>query len=255
MPSSKNHLIFYYVRRHLQALGQAPGKCVQPPTRGWRKIHDLLISRVPREISSHIFVQCLSTSDPRPFDKRVICQPLILGAVCQSWPRYRMDDPTSLDQSRNKDSRFPSRSVIEIGSLRPILDISFDTVSNNESSTAEPLLYPLIDLLNRHSSRWRSLHLFVWGSLFHRFIGDGRTAPILDELTLSLCLKSILYGLGEAGRFSLGTASPQPHFVKMYDVALSSVDIKWNNLTRLKCVFACKRVTGDFSSRPSAGRL
>lgn len=78
----------------------------------------------------------------------------------------------------------------------------------------KPLLYPLIDLLNRHSSRWQSLHRFVWGSLFHRFIGDGRTVPILNELTLSLPQIHIVR-IGRGRPIQLGDSFPASSYIHL----------------------------------------
>jgi hypothetical protein len=96
----------------------------------------------------------------------------------------------------------------------------------------ETLYYPLIDLLNRHSSRWRNLNLFVSRTLFYQFSGDGGTISILNGLTL-VTLPPFPDEL-DSERFSLQTVSPQPQFVKLFNVTLSSVDIKWNNLIQLE---------------------
>jgi hypothetical protein len=205
------------------------------------QIQDLLIRRAPREIASHIFVQCIST-DPCPSLKSIICQPLVLGAVCQSWrdiawttPQLwttiaiiisgHPPDPSSrlqlLDQWITRSGHVP-------------LDISLRTARDLQPSIVEPSVFPLIDLLNQYSSRWRSLHLSVLASLSNRFIGDGETISILKNLTLILRTWPFPRpGDSTTARFSLGTVSPHPQFVKLVNASPRSVDIKWDNLTQL----------------------
>ena len=98
----------------------------------------------------------------------------------------------------------------------------------------EPLFSPLIDLVNRYSSRWKSLYLFVSTSLIHKFTGDGGIISILSDLTLFLSP----FGLPcrEVGQSSLGTVSPQPQSLKLWNITPSSVDIQWNNLTQLEAL-------------------
>ena len=154
------------------------------------KIHDLLTRRVPRKIASHIFAQCIS-SNPSPYQRAFIMQPLVLGAVCQSWRDIAWTTPQLwttivivIGPTRDSNSQLEllEQWIARSGHLP--LDISFRTPMNPEALIVEPLFYPLIDLVNRYSSRWQGLYLFVSSSLFNIFTGDGGTISILRHLTL-----------------------------------------------------------------------
>ena len=207
------------------------------------KIHNLLTRRVPREIASHIFAQCISSDLRRhQIQKEIICQPLVLGAVCQSWRDIAWTTPQlwttiiiSILPPPDPSLKLELLDQWIARSRYLPLNISFNSFPNHLLSPMETLYYPLIDLLNQHSSRWRSLYLFVSRTLLNRFSGDGGTISILNSLTL-LAFTFPHFPI-ELHRFSLRTVSPRPQFVELLNVPLSSVDIKWNNLTKIKATF------------------
>ncbi|KJA22620.1 hypothetical protein HYPSUDRAFT_643624 [Hypholoma sublateritium FD-334 SS-4] len=205
--------------------------------------HDTLLSRLPAEIVSLVFLFCTPTMVDAchtvPFNV-MLSEPLILGAVCHRWrtiawatPRLWSSisvNPISanllkttplaeewLERSRN----LPLTINIYIpGRLR---DIRFPMSTE---------ILPMLDALARHSRRWRHISI----ELPHRYILYICDSPFVDR---PVALESIHIHLTdvrppESSPVLSLAAYHSPSVVALCHLDLQYLGIRWENLTYLR---------------------
>jgi hypothetical protein len=195
---------------------------------------DSFILKFPPEIASHIFF--LSMDTPFHDVSKKLPMPLLLGSVCRGWRLLARSTPvlwSMLSFSLAKPTRKPeglsqlnavsnwlqlSGDVPLILTLAVFKYLEADSVSQEECDA-------VIDLLNQHSGRWGNLLLYMPASLFLRFCG---TSP-----PSRLCEIHLIGNCHELPTFKM-RSRPSPTHLTIVHFPISTVDIKWNNLTFLK---------------------
>ena len=92
------------------------------------------------------------------------------------------------------------------------------------------MLSLLVEMLNDHSERWKTLDLHVTTRLLSHFKGVAPGAPTLKRLRINLFGPRNV--INKAFRVSFGLPSPQ--VVNAYGTSFSSIGIGWKDVTRVK---------------------
>ena len=185
--------------------------------------HDQLIAKFPPEIVSQIFIHYA------PPDKTHASTPLYLGAVSQKWRQLAWRTPqlwTSL-VVRFKPYYYPTRLLAEYLERSANLPLTISLFSGSQIIEDEIYL-PVIEVLNRHSSRWHVLDVALPSRYLHRLCGSlgGNILQDLDIRPESTESRDIYI----AKSFSM-KSKPSPMHLTLARYYLANVDIFWNRLT------------------------
>jgi len=193
--------------------------------------HDHLIHKLPPEISSQIFIQYYAMS-PKfeihdKYDRKKL---LYLGAVCQKWRQLAWSTPelwTSVSLGDRDIYRWSNRTEkLLIGWLERSgglpLTIMFISSTLGDSDRYQGVA----NVLNKHSARWRNVHLAIPACHLHRLCGS------LEGNTLRQ-LKLWCSDARHVSWFSTFTmkCKPSPMELTLKLLPLVYVDISWDNLT------------------------
>ncbi|PPQ74575.1 hypothetical protein CVT26_007826 [Gymnopilus dilepis] len=185
-----------------------------------------IIDRMPIELAIYIFEAYLD-------EERKKCSPLVLGAVCRPWRQLVWSTPM-LWTTMNLD--FQRRKPITANTVKLVedwLDRSQSLPLNvwlTIASTEDDSRYlSLIDVINKHSSRWYSLGLVLPNDLLSRFNDDAGPASNLKRLCLGSTVPHTLQGSRRG--LSIKTCAP---VVAYLDAAFPGIwDVTLENLTQI----------------------
>jgi len=188
---------------------------------------DPFILKFPPEISSHIFSLSMGTSGDK------LPTPFLLGSVCRGWRLLARSTPElwSIVSFRlGKPPRKPE-GLSQLEAVSNWLQLSGDAsltlhVFKYWGSDSVEGCDPVIDILNQHSGRWEKLLLYIPASLFPRLCGTSPPSRLWD-----------LHVIGIHDRvpaiFKM-CSRPSPTHLTLSYLPLSTLDIKWDNVTFLK---------------------
>jgi len=184
--------------------------------------HDQLIAKFPPEIASQIFIHCA------PRDENNTSNPLYLGAVCHKWRELAWRTPqlwTALFV------RFYSPQLLaEYLERSASLPLSISLFPSKKMIDDEIYL-EAINILNRHSSRWRVLRNALPAHHVHHLCGS-QGGNILSELILRPMEESTEHrDAYDIATFSM-KCKPSPTRLILAKYRLRNVRIVWNCLTR-----------------------
>jgi len=93
---------------------------------------------------------------------------------------------------------------------------------------------PLIDIINRCSSRWRTVNINAPDLVYSYIVGNGDGTCILERLALqeSYCQGDL--NQRPAHRFSLTNVLPMPSQLLLSTIPFRSIDIDYSNLTTVE---------------------
>jgi hypothetical protein len=221
-------------------------------------IHDPFIHKFPPEIGSYIFRLSLPTlnfEDIRLWTEAMTyTRALRLGAVCRKWRQLAWTTPDLWDtlyltirqsMKRSVAESFPGllREWLSRSGIRP-LTIFFRYFGSSEESdyspsddefsdestadTLESTTDLVIEVINLHSGRWRNLHLHVGAAdILERFCGS---APPNQLFGLEL---QVSYDISPTQKFAM-KIKPFPTQLTLVNCSPTSIDIGWDNITRLE---------------------
>ncbi|KAF9522338.1 hypothetical protein CPB83DRAFT_911410 [Crepidotus variabilis] len=209
---------------------------------------DKTTPRIPRlsaELLSRIFTSCvasLSTSNFPDVDykNKTIGLALTLGSVCQNWRTVSLKTP-QLWNTVHLSSDLPVE-IAEIWLARSVplpLDVQFHIppevniqADEDEDAEEEEVEYitdvrSIITEINRHVSRWRSVHFSVHPEMLSWFSLSQKANQPQRLDVLSLCLYS---EEGDEVEVELQGVVPSKLWIMGY---IEEIGIQWNNLTHL----------------------
>lgn len=223
-------------------------------------IHDPFIHKLPTEISSHIFRLTLPTLSEREnleaivnpqLSDRSSAEILRLGAVCRKWRQLAWATPDLWDTLYLRVGMWTKRSLAE--SLPDLVrewlersrslpltiffhhyltsgsDSSDEDASEAGGHALEVAIRLVIDIFNLHSSRWRNLNLMTTQDMFGRFSGSVQPNQLLG---LGLCRVESIHHRRQFPHFMMGSEFTPTHLT-LGDFPLTSISIRWDNVTHL----------------------
>jgi hypothetical protein len=199
---------------------------------------DPFVLRFPPEIASHIFFLSNDSDASLEDELKKLPTPFILGSVCRGWRLLARSTPelwSTVSFSLAKPTKPPGPSQLE--AVSNWLQLSCDVPLTlhvfeywGVDSVSREGCNPVIDVLNQHSRRWEKLLLYISVSLFPRFCGTSPPSRLCD-----LHIIGGHYGrhYGPAPPFKM-CSRPSPTHLTISYFTISTLDIKWDNLTFLK---------------------
>ena len=218
------------------------------------EIHDPFIHKLPPEIGSHIFRLSLPTLDFEDvylWDKPAAFTTVLrLGAVCQKWRQLAWATPDLWDTLYLRIPSWIKRPLIPWlpdllrewlcrSGMRPLTIFlhyfryyeengyypPYECSVESAIISLEAAADLIIEVINSHSSRWRSLHLNVGADIPERLCGSMKPNQLLFlELT----------GDGKRShtpKFVM-KSKPFPTQLTLRHFPPTSIDIGWDNITR-----------------------
>ena len=210
-------------------------------------VHDPIIRNLPLELVSNILTLC--NPSPVENDEEIGSSPptaplstrryqFSLGTVCKTWRNIIRSTPQLWT---NIYIRFPTRggeleqeeflllSLRLSGSL-PLQIQVWLPPDYGPSEGEHTMLSLLVEMLNDHSERWKTLDLHVTARLLSHFKGVAPGAPTLKRLRINLFGPRNV--INKAFRVSFGL--PSPKVVNAYGTSFLSIGIGWKDVTRVK---------------------
>ncbi|KAF8971809.1 hypothetical protein BDZ97DRAFT_1753055 [Flammula alnicola] len=211
--------------------------------------HNPIVSQLPPEIVSHIFELSLPERPPekssRGLTKNEICAPLILGAACQLWRHIAFSTPQiwtsiSIYLGNRFESAKAGTTQCELAqewlSRSGELPLSVYIYGGTEHTGGRNIA-SLMEIVNRHSSRWNHLELEFPQHLASLLCGDSSGASILHNLRL-YCNDESEYRFLDEGSFTLSNVKPSPTSISLANWSLKKVNIEWNHATHVNLGWA-----------------
>jgi len=210
-------------------------------------VHDPIIRNLPLELVSNILTLCNPSSVEN--DEEIGSSPpsaplsawryqFSLGTVCKTWRNIVRSTPQLWT---NIYIRFPTRggelqqeeflllSLRLSGSLPLHIQVWFPP-DYGLSEGEHTVLSLLVEMLNDHSERWKTLDLHVTSRLLSQLKGVAPGAPALKRLRI--------YFVGPPNyikdEFRVSFGLPSPRIVNAYETPFSSIGISWKDVTRVK---------------------
>jgi hypothetical protein len=193
--------------------------------------HDPLIAKFPPEISSQIFIHYAPPVGF--FDKNDRSPPFYLGAVCQKWRQLAWRTPQLWTSLFIRFKPYPPQLLAELLERSATLPLAI-ALSPYSQVIEDKEYLEVINILNRHSSRWHVLHCTLPAHHLHRLCGSLEE-NILDRLVLRPLQESTRHlhdrtDAHNAATFSM-KCKPSPIELTFAKYRLANVDIIWNRLT------------------------
>jgi hypothetical protein len=193
--------------------------------------HDPLIAKFPPEISSQIFIHYAPPVGF--FDKNDRSPPFSLGAVCQKWRQLAWRTPQLWTSLFVRFKPYPPQFLAELLERSATLPLSI-ALSPYSQVIDDKEYLEVINMLNRHSSRWHVLHCTLPAHHLRRICGSLE-GNILDRLVLRPLQESTRHPRGRtnahaAAKFSM-KCKPSPTELTLANYRLANIDIVWNHLT------------------------
>jgi len=193
--------------------------------------HDPLIAKFPPEISSQIFIHYAPPVGL--FDKNDRSPPFYLGAVCQKWRQLAWRTPQLWTSLFVRFKPYPPQLLAELLERSATLPLAIALSPYSPIIDDEKYL-EVINILNRHSSRWHVLHCTLPAHHLHRLCGSLE-GNILDRLVLRPLQESTQNPHDRTDAQDVATFSmkckPSPTELAFAKYRLANVDIGWNRLT------------------------
>ncbi|KDR74048.1 hypothetical protein GALMADRAFT_598978 [Galerina marginata CBS 339.88] len=223
--------------------------------------HNPIIQQIPTEIVACIFQLSIperpSEVSSRSLSKNEIRAPLILGSVCQVWRQIAFSTPqiwTYISIYLEKKFRSATARPALYELAQEWLDRSgafpLSVYIYGDRHTGGPNITPLIEIVNRCSSRWKHLELELPRSYVSRFTGNSSGTSILQSLRLR-CEKDFPSLNPAKGSLTLHNVKPNPILVSLEDWPIKDVEIEWNHVTHIhlgypdisECIEVLRRAT------------
>ena len=200
-------------------------------------IHDPFIHTFPPEISSYILRLCLPTLDFGKFHawpkRNEVNGALRLGAVCRKWRELAWMTPNLWEMlylyigpstTNSLAKLLPGLVEAWLGRSGVLpLSISF-TNDDSERPEIEFAIPRIIEVINLHAGRWRTLLLNVSSHIPELFSGSTHPSQLV-QLQLAIGSRR-----SRIQQFVM-KSKPFPTHLKLRDFSPTLVDIGWDNIT------------------------
>jgi hypothetical protein len=184
--------------------------------------HDQLIAKFPPEIASQIFIHYT------PHNENNTSNPLYLGAVCHKWRQLAWRTPQLWTALFVRV--YSPQLLAEYLERSASLPLSISLFPSQKTIDDE-IYVEAINILNRHSSRWRILRNSLPAHHLHRLCGS-QGGNILSELVLRQMEGSTEHRAAyDVATFRM-ICKPRPMSLILARYRLANVDIAFNRLTR-----------------------
>jgi len=205
-------------------------------------VHDPIIRQLPLELVSDIF----TLSNPSPVERGSSllgdtpvaiqrCQ-FSLGTVCAAWRNIVRSTPQLWT---NIWIRLQTRGVLQqmdllLLSLRlsgslPLHIYVWVPQRREPLEEDYPMLTSLLEALNDHSERWRTLDLCITSRLMSHIKGVSPGSPNLEQLHIRAP-----WGSWISSPFHLSFGLPSPRVVNVHEMPFRSIGISWKNATHVR---------------------
>ncbi|PPQ82149.1 hypothetical protein CVT26_008767, partial [Gymnopilus dilepis] len=191
--------------------------------------HPSIIDRLPVEIASHIFVLFVADSSRKG-------DPLILGAICQSWRRIAWATPgiwTSLTLKLDPGCNWKKQNQLAHEWLGRSGHLPLSITWHERPMTLDEraLRYPLIDVINRLADRWRVMDLNLPSELLCRFNQSTKSSPPH--------LKSLVIHASDKARFTFPNFSRlKPQVVVIDNYLQNTAHLNWSLVTKVSATLS-----------------
>ncbi|KIM38261.1 hypothetical protein M413DRAFT_447996 [Hebeloma cylindrosporum] len=196
--------------------------------------HDQLINKLPPEIASKIFIHY--SLPPGHFTNDNGSSPFHLGAVCQKWRQLAWSTPrlwSSILIKFKVTVPYPCQLLAEQLKHSADAPLTVALVAYSSRLIDDDVYLEVIKLLNKHSSRWHTMHIALPTRFLRHFCGSSG-GNILNELIIRPFKKSTEgREAHDAATFSM-KSQPSPTSLTLARYRLASIDIVWNCITGAK---------------------
>ena len=204
--------------------------------------HDPIIRRFPLELVTDIF----TLSNPSPAERG---SPLLgdtpvatqrfqfsLGTVCAAWRNIVRSTPqlwTNIWIRLQIRGELPQMEFLLLslrlsGSL-PLHIYACVPQPHEPLEEDYPMLLSLLEVLNDHSERWKTLDLCLTSRLMSQITGVSPGSPNLEQLRIRPAIPN---QIGSPFRLSFGL--PSPRIVNAHEIPFQSIGIGWKNTTHFR---------------------
>jgi len=174
----------------------------------------------------------VSSSDPFEFEVQGPRYQISLGAVCKAWRHIVRSTPQLWTSIRIRlQSDFPQLEILRLFlQLSCSLPLHIQATSPSRYKPTQedwPMLSSVLEMLNDHSERWKTLEIHLIPRLLALIRGVSPGAPTLEHLRIRI------FGTRTTSAFQLSFGLPSPRIVDVDGVLFSSTGINWKNVTKL----------------------
>ena len=198
-----------------------------------RKINRLqssIVRQLPPDIMSTIFESCLpdfTNHQLTPAGDVDLSIPLSLGAICSYWRDIAWSTPTlwsslAVRVTKKHDPHIVASIAHEWLFRSGQLPLSVRICSKLNDHKTVPAL---ANIINRYSSRWSDLDLYIPESYYQHFRATHNHAPILKSIRFKCSAYATMKN------FQL--TCPRLERANLSDFHLPGINIQWENLTHL----------------------
>ena len=208
--------------------------------------HDPIIRRLPLELVSNIFIFC----NPNPVHTAIFSSPLAnrppfaswrnqisLGTVCTAWRNIVRSTPqlwTTICIRLQFLCESPQMEFLLLclqlsGSL-PLHIYAWVPWHHEPHEEHYPMLISLLEALNNHSERWKTLDLSMTPRLASRVKWVFPTASILEHLKID-CSSP---GPPTVDQCCVSFGLSAPRVVDACEISFTSLGISWKNVTHVQ---------------------
>jgi len=208
-------------------------------------VHDPIIRQLPLELVSDIF----GLSNPSPVeaeergssfldDTQITTQryQFSLGAVCTAWRNIVRSTPqlwTNIWIRLQIRGELPQMEFLLLslrlsGSL-PLHIYAWVPQHHEPLEEDYPMLISLLEALNNHSERWKTLDLCLTSRLMSHITGVSPGSPNLEQLHIRAPSDQIIIG----SPFRLSFSIPSPRVVNVHEIPFQFIGINWKSATHV----------------------
>jgi len=206
-------------------------------------VHDPIIRRLPLELVSDIFTlsnpSLVERGSSLLGDTPVATQrhQFSLGAVCTAWRNTVRSTPqlwTNIWIRLQIRSELPQMEFLLLclrlsGSL-PLHIYAWVPQRREPLEKDYPKLVSLLEALNDHSERWKTLDLCITSRLMSHVKGVSPGSPNLEQLRI----RPPILNNPIKSPFRLSFGLPSPHVVNSREIAFQFIGISWKNVTHAR---------------------
>ena len=198
---------------------------------------DLFALKFPPEIASHIFSLFMNEYDHEDSTLRRLPSPFILGSVCKGWRQLALSTPqlwSTISFTLTKPRKWTRNEAflqfindwLQRSRSLP-LDLWVYDYRGNGRPLSQAQYLPIIDALNQHSGRWRTLHLSLrTPSFFHLFCGASPPSNLRS-------LQLIAWRGSDFSTTFRMHSRPSPTHLTIDTFFMLDLDIMWDSLKHL----------------------
>ena len=194
------------------------------------QFHSPIIRQLPPDIMSTIFEFCLPDFTDHyltPYSGDDLSFPLSLGAICSYWREIAWSTPSLWSSlvvrvPSQRDSHIVTGIAREWLARSGQLPLSIRISSRSYNKTVSALA----NIVNRYSTRWSDLDLYIPDHYFQRFHAPDNYAPILKSIRFCCSFRAKM-------KLNFHLTCPRLERANLMCFPMDGSNIQWDNLTHL----------------------